>query len=803
MTVKVSHHLSDVDDVDDYKDEMTIDGTKGEDLVFTPTVGRFQQPSSWVRRHWIRATETMRRGITRSMVAIAMQAATYPRLCIMAVIGVSAAFLTAGIMTNLYIDTNLLGVFTPTTSRTIVHRDWAHQESGLPGWVVTHVPFKIIVHAHGENVISYEGVEKVFEVWNLATSIEGLDHLCSEQDGLEIDLNVPYTGKCDFQAITGFWNHNQARFEEEVPVGDDVTRFLLNETYPDGVTVDMGRIFGNLEVQEDGVPLSAEALFAEIALPLNAGWTWDDIFAYTDQLKGNITALRQSWAESDETDFVVEFVMEYNVGTEFAQTIYSDFPLLPFVFSVMLVFTCCVFWKWHRVQSRLLLALGSVVTVVLSMATGFGIMFTIGVPYTVVTSILPYIIFGVGLDDTFIIYGAWERTDSRKSIPDRVREVMEEVGLTITMTTLTTSLAFGLGCISTIPAIRDLCFYAFPTVLIDGFYQVSFFISLVVLDERRIQANRRDCCPCVPVNNKNAIETCGSTDDSADSNDSVNASSGTSQRNQEGKQGRDEHDKTPHPSTRIMRWYANQLLRPRVKIAVLLSFAGMFCGFTYSATLLKQDFSFYDLLPSASSTRSYLSSLENYGGVNGDVSLYFRGLNQSDLDVQDQMIDFIDQIASIDHIELKPFCWVKDFRLLMDEPEIFIANMTQNPAVAQVLESNPQVIEFLESEIVSSTIDDMTFDQVYRLMMSQPLILKMYRPHVREGRDREILVSRCQVRIKNLDYNNVNDQITLLSAQNYVTDNSPLNQNAKEYSAFLYKDLFHLWEVSEPCEPSQ
>ena len=189
--------------------------------------------------------------------------------------------------------------------------------------------------------------------------------------------------------------------------------------------------------------------------------------------------------------------------------------------------------------------------------------------------------------------------------------------------------------------------------------------------------------------------------------------------------------------------------------------------------------------------------METYGGVNGDVSVYFRGLNQSDLQVQAQMTDFLDRIVAIDHIELKPFCWLKDFQSLMESPKNFTATLMTDPTVAQVLELNPDVVAFLESDAFLSTIDNMSFDQVLNLVMSQPMLNRLYSANIRRNASGEIEVSRCSVLIRNLDYNSVNDQITLLRAQNDVTASHPLNEDTEEYNCFLYKDLFHLWEVSQ------
>lgn len=59
---------------------------------------------------------------------------------------------------------------------------------------------------------------------------------------------------------------------------------------------------------------------------------------------------------------------------------------------------------------------------------------------------------------------------------------------------------------------------------------------------------------------------------------------------------------------RIMRWYASQLLRPKVKILVLVVFAGLFGWSVWRTTLLTQAFNVEDYVPADSYTKTFFSS---------------------------------------------------------------------------------------------------------------------------------------------------------------------------------------------------
>ena len=118
-------------------------------------------------------------------------------------------------------------------------------------------------------------------------------------------------------------------------------------------------------------------------------------------------------------------------------------------------------------HSRSAVFLGAILA--LAIMTGYGLSFMIGVPFTSMTQILPFIMFGIGLDNAFIISGEYGRTDKLNPPVERIHDTIDEVGLSIFLTTTTSIVAFALGCMSSVPALLWLCLYAAPTILINFF----------------------------------------------------------------------------------------------------------------------------------------------------------------------------------------------------------------------------------------------------------------------------------------------------------------------------------------------
>jgi len=192
-------------------------------------------------------------------------------------------------------------------------------------------------------------------------------------------------------------------------------------------------------------------------------------------------------------------------------------------------------------------------------------------------------------DDTFIICNAFAATDPTEDVVERIVQVMEEVGPSIFISTLTTVVAFLLGGVSSLPGIRWFCWYAGPTVAIDFIYQITLFVAILVYDDRRMKAGRYDCLVCVKASEPPFDgDTCHGSED--DDNETPPSSSTI----------KDE----PPLTQRLMSRYADLLLHPISKVVVLFVFTTMLGLGVYGASQQSQKFDFTSLTPSDSFVRT-------------------------------------------------------------------------------------------------------------------------------------------------------------------------------------------------------
>ncbi|XP_033628394.1 patched domain-containing protein 3-like isoform X1 [Asterias rubens] len=213
-------------------------------------------------------------------------------------------------------------------------------------------------------------------------------------------------------------------------------------------------------------------------------------------------------------DVFIKVVSEFNSSKMIAERLVSttiedelndasadiirDFSITLGVFVTFTILSCMMF-DW--VRSKPWLAACGVLSACLALVSSFGLMCYVGVPYVNVVGAAPFLIIGIGVDDMFIMLAAWRKTSTRLTVEQRMREAFSEAAMSITITSVTDGLAFGIGTITVFKSVRIFCLYLGTAVLFDYLFQITFFGACMVLTGRREAANRHCLC-CYKVKSK-------------------------------------------------------------------------------------------------------------------------------------------------------------------------------------------------------------------------------------------------------------------------------------------------------------
>jgi Niemann-Pick C1 protein len=113
------------------------------------------------------------------------------------------------------------------------------------------------------------------------------------------------------------------------------------------------------------------------------------------------------------------------------------------------------------------------------------------------------------IDNIFILTQSIQR-DCRlpdEDIETQIGRIIGRVGPAMLLTSLSESIAFFLGALTPMPAVRLFSLYAGMSVLIDFLLQMTIFVSLITLDHRRTLDNRVDLFCCLQMSTDNDRST--------------------------------------------------------------------------------------------------------------------------------------------------------------------------------------------------------------------------------------------------------------------------------------------------------
>ena len=155
------------------------------------------------------------------------------------------------------------------------------------------------------------------------------------------------------------------------------------------------------------------------------------------------------------------------------------------------------------VQSKFMLGIIGILIVLMSVAASVGVFAAAGVKATlIIAEVIPFLVLAVGVDNIFLIVHEFERMNishADESVSDRIARALGRMGPSILLSATTETVAFALGAAVGMPAVRNFAAYAAGAVFINAVLQVTMFVSVLALNQQRVEAGRADCFPCVKL----------------------------------------------------------------------------------------------------------------------------------------------------------------------------------------------------------------------------------------------------------------------------------------------------------------
>ena len=184
-------------------------------------------------------------------------------------------------------------------------------------------------------------------------------------------------------------------------------------------------------------------------------------------------------------------------------TILGDLGLFGGGYAMMFFYCSLMLGNLNCVEQRSMLSIAGILGVGMGIVVSYGLCSAAGLFYGPMHSVMPFLMLGIGIDDMFVIAQCWQtlgREVKERPLVERFGLAMRQAGSAITVTSLTDITAFGVGGLTKLPALRSFCIYAAVGILATFVFQSTFFVAMFSLDQRRQEANRNACCPCLVHN---------------------------------------------------------------------------------------------------------------------------------------------------------------------------------------------------------------------------------------------------------------------------------------------------------------
>jgi Niemann-Pick C1 protein len=311
------------------------------------------------------------------------------------------------------------------------------------------------------------------------------------------------------------------------------------------------------------------------------------------------------------------------------------------------------------VESKFTLGVVGILIVLMSISASIGLFSAAGIKVTlIIAEVIPFIVLAVGVDNIFLIVHEFERINV--SHPDdvvefRIAKALGRMGPSILLSAITETIAFALGAFAGMPAVQNFAIYAAGAVFVNALLQVTMFVSVLSLNQRRVEDHRADCFPCIHIKSARIHLT---------------GSNGNEYRRPY--EGQDETTLQQF----IRKTYAPTLLGKKVKVAVMVIFLGIF---TAGISLLPKVSLGLDqrvAIPDDSYLIPYFNDLYDYFDSGPPVYFVTRELNVTEREHQQQLCsrfttcrqesltNILEQERkrpSVSYISSTPASWVDDY----------------------------------------------------------------------------------------------------------------------------------------------
>ncbi|CAF1267837.1 unnamed protein product [Adineta ricciae] len=205
--------------------------------------------------------------------------------------------------------------------------------------------------------------------------------------------------------------------------------------------------------------------------------------------------------------FDVKYRAERSIEDEIERESKSDIKTVLISYLIMFLYIAVALgrirnFRYLLVDMKVSLGIAGVALVTLSVWASVGIFSYMRIPTTlIIFEVIPFLVLAVGVDNIFILTQSIQRDQRNpdEDVETQIGRIVGRVGPAMLLTSVSESIAFFLGALTPMPAVRLFSLYAAVSVLIDFLLQITVFVTFITLDHKRTLENRVDVLCCLQI----------------------------------------------------------------------------------------------------------------------------------------------------------------------------------------------------------------------------------------------------------------------------------------------------------------
>ncbi|KAG2187385.1 hypothetical protein INT44_005071 [Umbelopsis vinacea] len=315
-----------------------------------------------------------------------------------------------------------------------------------------------------------------------------------------VDICYQMQGRCVVHSALDIWNDSLDELKQDIDITGTILNHVKKTSARSGLSLHPATLFGNATLDVLGQPISADSVLVTFLLregPLRQKYReeWNSIWdAVTADLAIPVI---ETFNAKPSTPFYKKCDIEmeqfqYKYNSE-SIPLDSEIWILLITYGIIFTIVAVAFGNVQLVKSKYGLALAAVFETVACLSATLGIFTLAGLSFAHVPFyIIPLVIIIATIENVFVVTNAMLHSGCDMPIKEKVGRGLEALGFAITATLLAELSILVVGSHTGLQAVKEFCQFTAIALVIDYILQLTFFVSVLSVDIRRVELTDLD-----------------------------------------------------------------------------------------------------------------------------------------------------------------------------------------------------------------------------------------------------------------------------------------------------------------------